>query len=124
MKFPITREILQAFDNEKEEEELREEELQQGLGSIIYQLCNEFKQSMPINSKEKRFVWRDFHLLLQVGQNPQNYTSVHRPRPYQVRQNRTIDWYLPKFIDKLKTVFVGCDIIVDPLKTYLIIDWS
>jgi hypothetical protein len=121
MKFPITREILQAFDIIKEEDELREEELQQWLGSILYQLCNDFKKSMPINSKEKKFVWRDLHLLAHVGTNTQNYSSVWRQQPHP---DRTIDWYLPKFIDKLRTVFVGCDIIVDPLKTYLIIDWS
>jgi hypothetical protein len=32
--------------------------------------------------------------------------------------------YIPIFIDKVKEVFIGCDIIIDPLKTYLIIDWS
>ena len=32
--------------------------------------------------------------------------------------------YLPRFVEKLKETFVGCDIIIDPLKTYLIIDWS
>lgn len=31
---------------------------------------------------------------------------------------------LPEFIEMLKETFIGCDIIVDPLKTYLIIDWS
>lgn len=31
---------------------------------------------------------------------------------------------IPRFIEKLKATFIGCEIIVDPLKTYVIIDWS
>ena len=93
MKFPVTRECLQAFDYIKEREELKDEEIQK----ILDQLCKEFKQGMFSNSKEKKFVWRNL---------------------------RSISAYLPRFIEKLKEVFIGCDIIVDPLKTYLIIYWS
>jgi hypothetical protein len=64
---------------------------------------------MPSNSKEKKFVWRQINHIRQFnipGFNPK------------------IDEYLPLFVEKLKEVFIGCDIIIDPLKTYLIIDWS
>jgi hypothetical protein len=40
------------------------------------------------------------------------------------RQVQNVREHLPQFIEKLKAVFIGCDIITDPLKTYLIIDWS
>jgi hypothetical protein len=99
MKFPITRESLQVFDYAKEQEELRKEEVQKLLAQILEQLCKEFKQNMVSNMKEKKFVWRQLHNRIQIE-------------------------YLPIFIDKLKENFVGCDIIIDPLKTYLIIDWS
>jgi UDP-N-acetylglucosamine pyrophosphorylase len=105
MKFPITRESLQAFDYAKEQEELREEEIQKTLSLILEELCTEFKKGMSSNSKEKRFVWRKLHII-----NIKNYSS-----------NKD---YIPMFIDKVKETFVGCDIIIDPLKTYLIIDWS
>ncbi len=108
MKFPITRECLQAFDQVKEQTELREEEIQKGLTQIIEQLCNEFKQRMPSNSKEKKFVWR------QLDRIPRHISGCYS----------TPDGYILKFIEKLKEVFIGCDIIIDPLKTYLIIDWS
>ena len=104
MKFPITRESLQAFDYAKEQEELRKEEVQKHLAQILEQLCAEFKQSMPSNSKEKKFVWRQL-----------NKVRFNVPKT---------DEYLPQFIETLKYTFVGCDIIIDPLKTYLIIDWS
>ena len=110
MKFPITRECLQAFDNIKEQEELREEEIQKRFTQILDQLCKEFKQSMSSNSKEKKFVWRQLNLIHQFNMSGHSWSNTCE--------------YLPRFIDKLKELFIGCDIIVDPLKTYLIIDWS
>ena len=107
MKFPITRESLQAFDYAKEQEELKEEEFQKGLTLILDRLCKEFKQAMPSNSKEKKFVWRGLN----------NITMMNH-------QDRNSAKNIPIFIDKVKEVFIGCDIIIDPLKTYLIIDWS
>ena len=109
MKFPITRESLQAFDYAKEQMELMEEEIQKRLTLILDELCNEFKKSMHSNSKEKKFVWRQLHYVRQF----------HSPGLYS-----KMDEYFPLFIEKLKEVFIGCDIIIDPLKTYLIIDWS
>ena len=109
MKFPITRESLQAFDHVKEREELKVEEIQKHLTLILDGLCKEFKQGMPSNSKEKKFVWRKINNIRHF--NVQGYMSK-------------ADEYLPQFIDKLKEIFIGCDIIIDPLKTYLIIDWS
>ena len=109
MKFPITRESLQAFDYAKEQEELRKEECQIRFTEIFRSLCNQFKQSMPSNSKEKKFVWRQLSAIRQF----------HIPG-----FSSKLDEYLPQFIDKLKETFVGCDIIIDPLKTYIIIDWS
>jgi len=105
MKFPITRESLQAFDFTKEYEELQEEEVQKKLTENLERLCKYFKQSMRENSKEKKFVWKQLDSIRQL------------------RNLKNID-YLPQFIEKLKGVFIGCDIIIDPLETYLIIDWS
>jgi hypothetical protein len=121
MKFPITRETLQAFDYVKEQEEMREEEIQKRFAQILEALCKEFKQNMPHNSKEKKFVWRNIHMI----------RSIHVPNPIfnptgmagQGTYSK-MDDYLTQFVNKLKEVFIGCDIIIDPLKTYLIIDWS
>lgn len=113
MKFPITRESLQAFDYAKEQEELRMEEIKKGFTQILDQICKEFVQTMPINSKEKKFVWRNIESIRQFN------IRMANGMPHAKR-----DEYLPEFIEKLKTTFIGCDIIIDPLKTYLIIDWS
>jgi len=109
MKFPITREILQAYDHAKEQEEVREDEIQKTLTLIVNGICAECKKNMLEYSKEKRFVWRGI----------QHVRQLH----FQ-RYKFTMDEYLPQFIEKLQESFIGCDIIIDPLKTYLIIDWS
>lgn len=110
MKFPITRESLQAFDIAKEQEELQEEELQKHFILKLESICNNLKQTMPSNSKEKRFVLR----------------NITEGWPINVGQkvNIKIDEYHSRLIEKLKETFIGCDIIMDPLKTYIIIDWS
>ena len=109
MKFPITRESLQAFDYAKDQAELKEEEIQKLLTLNLDGLCKEFKQAMPSNTKEKKFVWRRLH----------NITMINHPDRSLSKKD-----YIPIFIDRVKEVFIGCDIIIDPLKTYLIIDWS
>ena len=111
MKFPITRESLQAFDPVKEREELLEEDIEKHLRQMLDIICKEFKQSISSNSKEKKYVWRNLHYLSNIQINGRITISQK-------------DQYLPRFIEKLKENFIGCDIIVDPLKTYLIIDWS
>jgi hypothetical protein len=95
---------------------------------------------MPSSTKEKKFVWRRVNLLTQMGpsraQNTpvkeyQTYLCISKESPMHQQAmhphsqiNPPLNGYLLQFIDKLKEIFVGCDIIVDPLKTYLIIDWS
>jgi len=107
MKFPITREILQTYSIVKAKEELIEEENQKLLTKYLDGICNNFKQLMPSNFETKTFVWHNIQQIRNIGQVSKNKYD-----------------YLPQFIEKLKEIFIGCDIIIDPLKTYLIIDWS
>jgi hypothetical protein len=114
MKFPITRKDLQAFDYVKEKEEEKEEENQKIFKQILDGLCKEFQQNMLLNSREKRFVWK------KRGIDSIRYLGCMSNREGMEDKDK----YLPMFIEKLKELFIGCDIIIDPLKTYLIIDWS
>jgi hypothetical protein len=99
MKFPITRESLQAFDPVEDRKEVLEEQTQARLNVMVDGLCKSFQHNMPSNVKAKRYVW-------QCQSFP--FERV----------------YFPQFIEKLKAIFIGCDVIVDPLQTYIIIDWS
>ena len=109
MKFPITRETLQTFDYSKEQQELMEEEIQKQLTLFLDLLCNVFRQEMQLNSIRKKFTWSLTHSIWIMNQE-------HR--------NPLLPDTIPLFIDKLKEVFIGCDISTDPLKTFLMIDWS
>jgi hypothetical protein len=109
MKFPITRGSLQAYDYLKEQEELKEEEVQKRLTLILEGLCKEFKQNMASNTIQKKFVWRGLRTITMM--NHPDYNSSKKD-------------YVPIFIEKLKELFISCDIIIDPLKTYVIIDWT
>ena len=117
MKFPITREALQEFDYAKDQEELMEKEVQKSLNQLVDIICKEVQQSMRSLSKEKKYVWRNIHLARHLNIR----TSLNH---LNIMNTTIMDAYLPQFIEKLKETFIGCDIIVDPLKTYLIIDWS
>ena len=74
---------------------------------------------MHQNSYQKKFVFQQLR----------NYTMPFQQIRWSCFNGITdIDKYINEFIDKLtdklKENFIGCDIIIDPLKTYIIIDWS
>ena len=68
-------------------------------------------------SKDKKFVWRNLNTIQHIQVHALQNTNGGA-------LNLTSLDCLTQFIDKLKEIFIGCDIITDPLKTYLIIDWS
>ena len=119
MKFPITRESLQAFDQKKEEAEQKEEFILCILERDITKICNTVKKRMPEYSREKRIIWQTSQCL--------NGGRIYYPTRNGIihpKNELIMDEYLPRLIQKLKETFVGCDIIIDPLKTYIIISWS
>jgi len=110
MQPPFTRQSLQAYNPDMEDEELLKQKIDKYITASVDGICKDLMQNMRNNYKEKKYVWRKLASILQV--------HIHLGLP------RTSEDYLPVFIDKLKAIFLDCDIIVDPLKTYLIIDWS
>ena len=114
MKFPITRETLQAFDQITENAEKKEDRIQKLLRDDVKQICNEVEKGMTLYSREKRFIWNGLRANSRFSRNQQGPAYIHV----------NIDEYLPRLIEKLKETFIGCDIITDPLKTYIVISWS
>ncbi len=102
MKFPITRETLQELTVEKVLKERAEEESEKKLNEVLEEVCFLFQSGIKFAVNEKKFVWR--------MRNNHNFLKQAD--------------YLERLIEKLKEKFIGCDIIIDPLKTYVIIDWS
>jgi len=63
---------------------------------------------------EKRFVW---HELVNIRKRDVRYGKCGFI-------DRTEEVLIGHLVEKLKLTFIGCNIVVNPLKTYLIIDWS
>jgi hypothetical protein len=124
MKFPITRQSLQAFDNDKEQTELKEEEFQKKFTQLLENICTEFKKNMPSNSKKKMFVWYLKGLQHLHIPGISNYGSYNGSYNKGTLITENFQEYIPMLLEKLNEIFIGCDIVVDPLKTYLVIDWS
>ena len=129
MKFPITRKALQIFDPIQEERAKRTNDIQNCLNSTVQKICQEIEKRMAwtYNStdiynfnrkkeahdkimKDKRFVWEGLRYALNTDFN--EYSDV----------TETI--IIPVLIQKLQETFIGCDIVIDPLRTYVILDWS
>jgi hypothetical protein len=128
MKFPITRESLQTFNIEKEKKEIDDITIKEHINSVVNEICQELenlflweKSTIYINDpredahkklmNEKRFIWKG---LVNIT------TPTFSGPSIDVKASVLI----PLLVVKLAETFIGCDIIIDPLKTYLIIDWS
>ena len=105
MKFPVTRESLQAYDYDREYMAKKEEWIQRRLAALLNDLCKDFEKDMRNNIHAKKFIWRDLQHKLSL------------------LQCQTLPDFLPRFVEILKTNFVGCDIEIDALKTHIMIDW-
>jgi hypothetical protein len=138
MQFPITRESLKAFNRQNV---MAEKEIQKRYDfyrTLIKNICTDVEQTL-LNSKTPvtQYVWKDIRIIGYW------YHFVNQPNADLIRTynnersivarfgnhsdkqtHETLNKYLPEFIDLLKETFIDCEIIIDPLKTYLIIDWS
>jgi hypothetical protein len=123
MKFPITRETLQALNPAQEKREKDEIALQFHITSVVNDICQDI-ESTVLNTRpsqnrkntqnalltDKRYIWD----LTNIRRNPHSLTNTN--------VNESV--LIPRLVQKLIETFIGCNIIIDPLKTYLIIDWS
>ena len=133
MKFPITRESLRTFDPAKEKKDKDDIAIQNHINLLVqgigHSIENTMSWTMPkaggvvipksliTNAKraheammnDKRFIWDGVRNIKSAG------SSV-------IDVNESI--LIPLLVQKLKENFIGCDITVDPLRTYIIIDWS
>ena len=145
MKFPITRNELQNFNKKKEINEKEKEERYKFFNILIEDICNKLENELLnpwINKNDTKIIWKDIDFLLfwkelsnsnkcnfyqlsydnikNTFNRNYNHPNYHRTMEQEVKLNE----YLVEFIDLLKKNFIDCDITVDPLKTYIIIDWS
>jgi len=111
MKFPITREQLQAYDPDVEKIEQAEQDLEKGIKRLIEQLCTDFKQRMPLYSRYKQYV---------------QYISVdqlQRTMPEYINRINA-PWFLVRYIERVQEMFIGCDVRYSTSDVSLTINWE
>lgn len=120
MKFPITREALQAFDRVKDDQELFHERIQETVKRVVDEVCRQVTKHLYESSGP--FVCQHLRLLLvSTADNTAHITPQYKgrlPFDYIVKN------FLPPLLEKLKETFINCDITIDPVENYLTIDWS
>jgi len=133
MKLPITRESLRAFDPVKEKKDKDDITVKNHINLVVQGIADNIEnimswtmpkpgvEVMPKSSitgaqraqqammNDKRFIWEGLRNIRNTGRS---ILDVNESILIQL------------LVEKLKETFIGCDIIIDPLKTYLIIDWS
>jgi hypothetical protein len=109
MKFPVTRERLQAFQHVEERLERAEGALEERIGEVVKEICNDFTRYMYENFRQQRYVWKKLSGAFQVN-------------PYKCFI--PIEEQLEKFLVRLRQTFLGCDISINSAKTHVIIDWT
>lgn len=109
MDFPITRERLQNYT--KNEAVLVERK--QRLEKVIQTICKEVEQCV-LRNNDTKYIYRITNDI-QGSLRATNGYGNRMPQPTSI---------LEDVLDKLKELFLNCIIQVDPLKTYIIIDWS
>lgn len=138
MKFPITREALQIFDPIEEKKVRDYMNIQNHINSLVEGICNDIKSrmewTMPTGlslhasiacgnidtnrdahnkiMSEKRYVWDGLKYIRPGSRAGIDVSPI----------SETV--LIPLLVEKLKETFIGCDITIDPLNAYLIIDWS
>jgi hypothetical protein len=115
MKFPITREELQSYNNSSIIQQRIEENINIKISEIIKNICDDFERNLPNNINEKKFVWyweRGYgidQIIRKSWGACESTTYIQNKKKY--------------FMELLRELFIGCNIIMDPLQTYIMIDW-
>jgi len=120
MKFPTTREALQAFDRVNDEKELFKERIEETVKRVVNEVCRQVNKHLYESTEP--FVCQHFRLLLvSTADNTAQMTPQYKGRlPFDY----TVKNFLPPLLEKLKETFIDCDISIDPVENYLIITWD
>ena len=100
MEFPITRERLQNY----KANEAQAVETKQRVSKEIKQICKDV-EIVLLTSNERKYVYRI----------PPTNSPIRYINPKGI---------VKEIIEALENTFIDCKIILDPLETYILIDWS
>ena len=109
MEFPITRDRLQNYRTN----EAQAVETKQRVSKEIKQICRDVEIKV-LNTNERKYVYRISHDIKSGFLGPTNHPiSCINPKGI-----------VKEIIEALENTFIDCKIIIDPLETYILIDWS
>ena len=109
MEFPISRERLQNY----RVNEALSVQIKQSVNEEIKKICKDIEKNV-LTTNSRKYVYKiSSHIKF----------GVSRPQNCQVSLVQSAG-FLKELIVEIKNVFPDCDVIVDPLETYIIIDWS
>jgi len=110
MEFPISRERLQNY---KLNEALSVENKQRVLREI-QKICKDVEITV-LTTNERKFVYR-------ISGDIKN--SNLRVTSNNMRRDQPVNILKELLVAEIHNTFPDCTVIVDPLETYIIIDWS
>jgi hypothetical protein len=135
-KFEFYRTLIADICKDIEDRMMGAQEIPLGYNLHLHMPPNFNPQQSTPSVVLTQYVWKDIQILAYWKTCINPYSDMQKyGGPIQCyRRGRLVNDYhkstddfnqaLPEFIEMLKETFIGCDIIIDPLKTYLIIDWS
>lgn len=131
MNFPVTREYLRTCVREEVIAEKEKGQRYEFYEALVKRICNDV-ENMILKSptRETQYVWKDVGILAhwrifldsRYSADPISYYNG-RIKPHHPK-DAAVQSYIPEFLELLKTKFIGCDIVTDPLQTYIMIVWA
>jgi hypothetical protein len=127
MKFPITREELQQKNarlvepipfnlGEKMLEDAYQMQFNASIEEMIKELCEQFEDNRLQAYKEQQFIYRPVLRKLEA--------IVVRNDNGIVMPNEQKQIVMKALGERVRPLFVDCNIIISPLNTSIIVDWS
>jgi len=112
MEFPISRERLQNYKaNEADSVGIK-----QGISKEMKQICKDV-EIIVLTTNERKYVYRNVAYIKRM----------HIESKMRIGGNMALDKAfncLNELLEAIKNTFPDCIITIDPLETYIIIDWS
>ena len=127
MKFPITRqelqqhnaplvELVQFNSHEKILEEAYQAQFNASIHTMVQELCEQFENNKIEAYKQQQFVYRPVLRTLEA--------IVVRNDNGIVMPNEQKQIVMKALVEKVRPLFVDCNVVISPLNTSIIVDWS
>lgn len=133
MNFPVTREYLRTCVREEIIAEKEKRQRYEFYEVLVKRICNDVENMILNNpTRETQYIWKNnigilghWRTFLDGRHDPIAYYNGRIKRyDSNYLKDAAVQSYLLEFLEVLKRNFVGCDIVTDPLQTYIMIGWT